>query len=473
MSSLLDVRIGAQRPQRQHLPPDVATSDGPDAVEFAKEAGLILDDWQAWVLEHGLGTRADGQWAAFEVAVIVARQNGKGSILEALELYHLFVLGTKLIVHTAHEFKTAFEHFLRVRFLIENSSLNDDVEHFYSSNARLEIVLKNGARLKFIARSGGSGRGFSSDLLILDEAYEISEGMMGAVLPTLSARENPQIWYTSSAPHADSHVLHALRRRGIAGDAGRLFMAEWGNDPDCDRESDEPIYAANPGIGIRISLEYAHDERATLRELGDEYDRERLGIPSEEDSTAGVFPPGVWAALGDENSRIDSGLRIALDVAPDMAWSSFAAAGLRADGLAHLELIERHPGTSWVVEKAVQLAAKYGPLVVDPRAPVGGLLEDLKAAHVGLLEAREGAFPKACALLQERVVGGTVRHLGQKQPPLNAAVAGAAITTAGDAWRWSRARSDVDISPLVACTLALWATTQAGGPAKYFSFSEL
>jgi hypothetical protein len=55
--------------------------------------------------------RADGKWAAFEVGLNVARQNGKGSILEARELAGLFLLGERLIIHSAHEFATSLEAF--------------------------------------------------------------------------------------------------------------------------------------------------------------------------------------------------------------------------------------------------------------------------------------------------------------------------------------------------------------------------
>jgi hypothetical protein len=37
----------------------------------------------------------------------------------------------------------------------------------------------------------------------------------------------------------------------------------------------------------------------------------------------------------------------------------------------------------------------------------------------------------------------------------------------GDAWAWSRKSSAVDISPLVACTLALFGLVAGGGPSVY------
>jgi hypothetical protein len=48
-----------------------------------------------------------------------------------------------------------------------------------------------------------------------------------------------------------------------------------------------------------------------------------------------------------------------------------------------------------------------------------------------------------------------LRHLNTAE--LNAAIHGAATRPLGDAWAWSRKSSGTDISPLVACTLALWA----------------
>ena len=84
-SSGASIVAGAQEP-RISLVPDYVASTGPDAIELAALAGLHLDPWQQLVLTHSLGERPDGKWAAFEVGLVVPRQNGKGSILEAREL---------------------------------------------------------------------------------------------------------------------------------------------------------------------------------------------------------------------------------------------------------------------------------------------------------------------------------------------------------------------------------------------------
>jgi phage terminase large subunit-like protein len=124
MTSTLDAPIallGDQRPRLRSVPPSVS-SEGGRVAALAEAAGLVLDDWERWVLEQGLGRAADGKWTAFETALIVARQNGKGAILEALELAALFLddFGVDLILHSAHEFKTASEAFRRIQGRIEN-----------------------------------------------------------------------------------------------------------------------------------------------------------------------------------------------------------------------------------------------------------------------------------------------------------------------------------------------------------------
>ena len=201
--------------------PKARSSAGVEAVELAASAGLVLDDWQAFALDCALGERKDGKWSAFEVGLIVPRQNGKGSILEARELAGLFLFGEQLILHSAHEFKTAQEAFRRLLLLVENTDdLRKRVSRIRTSHGEEGIELTTGQRLRFVARSTGSGRGFSGDVVILDEAYRLPREALGALMPTLSARPNPQLWYASSAGHVDSEVLRSLRDRGAESEEG-------------------------------------------------------------------------------------------------------------------------------------------------------------------------------------------------------------------------------------------------------------
>src|SRR6185312_5914500 len=122
-------------------------------------------------------------------------------VIEALELAALFLFeDVRLILHSAHKFDTAADAFRRILALIEqNPDFSREVKQVIRSHGSESIELRNGKRLRFVARSSGSGRGFAADLVILDEAFNISSDSMASMLPTMSTRPDPQVWYTSTA----------------------------------------------------------------------------------------------------------------------------------------------------------------------------------------------------------------------------------------------------------------------------------
>jgi phage terminase large subunit-like protein len=119
--------IDLVRPRILSAPPAVSSS-GDEISDFAARFGLVLVPWQRLALRTAMAERADGRWAAGRVAIIVPRQNGKGTIIEARELGGLFLLGEKMITHTAHEFKTAQDAFRRIRTIIDGSDERQPVD---------------------------------------------------------------------------------------------------------------------------------------------------------------------------------------------------------------------------------------------------------------------------------------------------------------------------------------------------------
>lgn len=460
--------VGVQRPRVEHVP-DYVSSAGEEAIEFCDSVGLHLDPWQRHVITQSLGERRDGKWAAFEVAALIPRQNGKGALLEARELAGLFLFGEQLLLHSAHEFKTAAEAFRRVLFHIENNAdLRKRVKKVRTSHGDEGVELTNGARLRFVARSTGSGRGFSGDTVILDEAYNLSSDGMSALLPTLSARPNPQIWYTSSAGMESSDQLRRVRDRGLNGEGKRLAYFEWSSAPDVDLDDRQAWAQANPALGIRITEEFIESERDAMDDLG--FSRERLGIWFDP-SAMMVIDGRKWAELADPTSKAAGPLVFAVDATPDRSGAAIAVAGRREDGLGHVEVVESRGmhGTSWVLPRLEELYKRWSPqaLVLDPASAAGAWLPALQERGIEpvLVTGREMA--QACGALYEDVVENSAfRHLDQ--PQLNAALSGARKRPVGDAWGWHRRDSGIDISPLVAATLA-WhgvALQEASPPKK-------
>jgi hypothetical protein len=450
------VLLGAQAP-RLHSAPAGTEDSGRDAVEFAAQAGLHLDPWQQLVLRQALRER-DGKWSAFEVGLVVPRQNGKGSVLEALELFLLFLpdpdAPPPLILHSAHEFKTSAEHFRRMRDLIEGTPhLNSKVRIIRTAAGSESIELHSGARLRFVTRTGGSGRGFSADTIVIDEAYNLTPEAMAAVLPTMSARPNPQVWYTSSAGMTSSSQLRRIRERGVQG-SSRLAYFEWSAPDDADLEDRQAWAQANPALGIRIPAEFVEAELEAMP--AEQFARERLGIWQNIAGESSAFDVAKWEALHSPAERGGS-LSFAVATAPDRSWSAISAAWRREDGHMQVELVDYHAGAAWVWERADQLRGRWGARLLVTNA-ARGLLADAE-------EPSQAEQAQAHNALADAIEAGTVRH--GNQPALNVAVSGSRWRPYGDTRVLDR-KGGTDISPIDAAALALW-QARAGRDADFFT----
>jgi hypothetical protein len=471
--------LGRQRPRLLHLPEFVSTT-GPEAIEFCGECGLDLDEWQRFVLSMALAERRGGFWAAKEVGLEVPRQNGKGELLEAREIVGLFLLGERLLIHSAHEFATANEALERMSDRIaDNPQLKRRVRIVKRSHGEEGVYLKDGRRLRYKTRTKGGGRGFTADLVVFDEAMVLPEPFLGAALPVISARPNPQIWYAGSAVDQESMehgaVFARVRARAVKAADPTLAYFGWSapfERPDELRPGDavDPgVWAeANPALGIRIDPGHVAMEQRSmdLRTFA----VERLGVgdwPDPDRVPGQALDFALWAACADAGSVIEGPPCFAFDVKPDRSWACIAAAGRRADGVPHVEVGEHHAGTGWVVERLQELLEKHPGAVVraDMGGPAGALGPALEAAGVVITPVSVAEHARACGLLFDAVSDRTVRHPGSLE--LDQAVRGAVKRPLGDAWAWSRKSSAVDISPLVACTLALFGLVAGGGPSVY------
>lgn len=450
-------------PRIEWAPPAVS-SRGQEAVEAATVAGLVLDDWQVLVLDGALGTSGE-RWAAREVGVDVSRQNGKGGILEARELAGLFVFGERLIVHSAHQFDTSLEAFWRLLALIEGAPEYDrQVKRVSRSHGEEGVELRTGQRIRFRTRTKGGGRGFTGDCLLLDEAMFLPETTIGALLPTLSARPNPQIWYTGSAVdqlvHDHGSVFARVRRRGIAREPAIAYY-EWSAEGEIDdvgeRLDDEDAWRqANPALGIRINEDFIRTERRAMDPRT--FAVERLGIgdwPADPQDVE-VIEWERWKSLVDRQSRLLDPVCLAFDVTPSRDRTSIAAAGRRPDGLLHVEVPEYQRGTGWVVDRLVEMHQRQHifSLSCDPAGPAAALIRPLESAGIEIRQVTARELAQACGMLLDLVSDGKMRHLGSDE--LATAVKNAGTRPLGESWAWSRRSSAADISPLVAATIALW-----------------
>lgn len=469
------------RPAHLWVPEHTSTA-GAEAADLAASAGITLDPEQRLALDAILAEKADGKWAAFEAAVIAARQNLKTFVFQVVVLADLFLFDSGLVVWSAHEFNTAMEAFRDFKILFDaNPHLARRIDKTIEGNGEEGFEFYSGQRLRFKARTKSGGRGLTADRVILDEAFALTPKIMGSLMPTMSARSilgNPQILYGSSAGMVTSDVLRGVRDRGRAGNDPSLAYVEWCapvtpcaddrcdhrvGSPGCVLDDPEMWRRANPAMDRRISRSWIEGERRSM--TPDEFARERLGWWEEPSSAVAGLPLHVWEGAAHEG-RIGSPLGYAADVTPDLSWASIVRASACDLGTV-LELVAHRRGTSWVAEELAALRGDAStPVALDLGSPASVLADDLAAAGIPTVNPSARDVAQACSGLLDGLIRRNVWHVPSSA--LDAAVRGASRRPMGDAWAWSRKNSLVDISPLVAGTLARWVTTQVEEPAAPF-----
>jgi phage terminase large subunit-like protein len=246
--------VGREKPRL--APPTPARSAVADFVSTAETLGMDLFPWQRVMGRYAYALGPGDQWLYPEVAIVVARQNGKTELLVPHVMCRL-AMGRR-IMHAAQTRELPRKMFLRLALLVEAKYPDAKVRR--GAGQETIEVPSTGGSYQIIAASGGAPRGSSMDDLMLDELRELEEDFVGAALPTVTVSQNPQVLYLSNAGHDGSDVLNAVRARADSDPA--LAYLEWSASPD--RSADDLVgwAEANPSIGhfphLIASLERTH-----------------------------------------------------------------------------------------------------------------------------------------------------------------------------------------------------------------------
>lgn len=437
---------GLVEPQIRRVAP-YSESVGVEAIEHYESLHetVPVDWWQREFVMDALGVRDDGSWAAFEAALAVQRQHGKGVPTDIIELAGLFLFDERLIVHSAHQLKTALEAFRRIeQIVIANDSLTRKVRRIMRSKGEGGFELMSGARLMFFSRAGGSGRGFSGQRNVADEAQELDGEEMASILPTMAAQLDAQIVYTFTPPRLPGSHVAALRRQAIAGTDNRTTYHGWENPRGTSLEDPEAYKRAGPAYPHRITAERMADLRRAFKD--DElFARECVGIwPRDEKDGWLVIGSDKWEDGFDPGSAPRDPVALAADVLPDRQAAAIAAAGYRDDGLLHGELTGREdgltdyrPGVAWVVPRLVEIVGALEPkpcvLVINDRT----LADAAEAAGLKVFRPQVRDVAAWCGGFFDVVEAGRFRHRGD-QPDLDDAVREAAKRSVGQAFAWAQ-----------------------------------
>lgn len=447
--------MGSQEPSVRIVPPYQKT-DGPDACAVLRAGGIKLDPWQMDILDDWLGRTPGGRWASPTCGGSVPRQNGKTLVLQG-RMEAGMILFNEQVIYTAHLQKTATETFEEMRDFFEHPKLKPYVAEIKTALGREQIILKTGARVKFLARTRNGGRGQHGDLLIIDEAQELDENQQASFLPAISASLNPQTIYigTPPDPTATGTVFRGIREKAETSKRTAWFeysVPEIGNVRDQERWA-----ATNPALGRRILLSTIEGEVEQMDE--DTFARERLGwwSPIAVEKVEYALDKDVWAACASEELKPEGKTAYGVKFSADGSEICLCGAVCPKEGPARISLIERRPtgaGTRWLADWLNERYGKAACVVIDGRNGTDVLVDRI----VDVWKAK-GSVIRPSARDMVASVGQLVTEMNEKsvtwykpQAALDESATSSVKRSLAGGWAFG----GPDSAPIEACALALW-----------------
>lgn len=458
---------GNQEP-RIKVEPYRTMTDGDDAALLMETYGCTLDPWQKIVLDCWLGRDEEGRYNVTSAGLTLPRQNGKNVCLEAREFYGLVINGEK-ILHTAHQVRTSKKSFRRLVAMFTDKrhpEITEAVKNIRYTNGEESIELDNGGVIEFSARSRQAARGFDGiSLVVYDEAQELTEDQVDAIMATLSASAtgNRQIIYTGTPPYPNCPGTVFRRRRTVSiddpgkHDAWHEWSIEAKTITEIKVEDTALWYQANPALGIRLTEEFTLEEQRSLS--ADGFARERLGwwTPIITQKTDYAIPAELWDAAASEEGKPEGKTAFGVKFSADGAEVVLCGAVIPAEGKARITLIDRRPtgyGTQWLADWLSARYDKASCVVIDGKNGVDVLVDKITPTwrmKGSVIRPRATEMIAAVSLLMDELTEERLTWYKKQDMLRDSAITSTKRPISGG-WGFG----GDDSTPIEACALALW-----------------
>lgn len=434
---------------------------GPQVAKVAQALGTPLMPWQQHVADVALEIDPEtGRLAYRELVLTVPRQSGKTTLILALAVHRAIGFGQpQRITYTAQTRQDARNKWEDDHVKALDRSLFHGEYRVRKTNGNEAILWRNGSMHGISATTEKAGHGATLDMGFIDEAFaQVDARVEQAMRPAMITRPQPQLVITSTAGTPSSVYLNGKVDRGrerVVSDPqrGTCYM-EWSAPDGADLSDPDTWRACMPALGHTVTEDAIRAEFDSMERA--EFARAYGNRRAEADAYDPVIPAPIWESSGDTGSRIMDPVAFAVDVCPDRSHSAIAVAGSREDERTHVEVVEYRPGTGWIPQRMAELASRWSPrsVVIDGGGPAASLIPALEELDIPLDVSGARDMANACGMFYDAALADQLRHV--HQAPLTEALLAAQKRPLGDAWAWSRKGSTVDISPLVAATLAVW-----------------
>jgi hypothetical protein len=369
------------------------------------------------------------------------------------------LLYNEQVIYTAHLQKTATETFEEMAVFFDSPKLKSYIKDIKTALGREQIILKSGARVKFLARTRNGGRGQHGDLLIIDEAQELDANQQASFLPAISASLNPQTIYagTPPDPESDGTVFREIRKKALDGKTKNSAWAEYSVKEIGDVTEKKRWFETNPALGRRILLSTIEGECEQMD--ADTFARERLGwwTPIFVSKVDTAIDAKVWDACASDEPKPNGKTAYGIKFSADGSEVCLCGAVIPENGIARVSLIDRKPtgyGLQWLADWLNERYKQASCVVIDGRNGVDVLVDKI----AGTWKYKNSVIrPKATEVIA--AVGLLMNCLDEKTLTWFKAqddLRNSATTSVKRAFSGGWGFGGEDSAPIEACALALW-----------------
>lgn len=423
---------------------------GPELTAFAAGMGVEFLPWQKELSNRALETLPDGSWRWQTVVCVVGRQSGKSTFCAVLALWRMVSQPGAMVLGMAQGLALAMEAWKKAVDLAEDRGIADKVQ---VSNGKECLTLANKSRYRTVASSRSGARGYSIDLLLMDEAREQRDwDAYTAATPAVTARPGSQVWLISNAGDDESIVLNSMREKGLAGGESTVGVFEWSGDPSLEIDDVAGWAQGCPGLGHLTTVEMLRGQFETLPAA-----RFRTEILCQRVvNLDGAVDMAAWQACMDETVTLDayrSRVALCVDVSADGSHTSLVAAVVDDSGLVRVEALAGWDSLTEARRGLPGWVERVRPAVLGwfPSGPAQQLGTELRLVGE---ELKGQAVTEACMAFADCVLGLRLRHAGDAL--LTAHVGASEKQHQADAWRFARPRLGGNVDAAFAAAGAVW-----------------
>lgn len=387
------------------------------------------------------------------------------------------IVECKNTLYSAHNGKVVRKFFMELLNIFDSPEKYPDLAAMVTKIVRQKgdegIYFDNGAYIEFSTRTDGGARGGSYQTIVIDEAQELTETQLDALLPTASASGVlPQLIYVGTPPNekCPGTVFKRMHDNVHAGNSSDTWWLEWSIEDLPPQDATraqllELAYKTNPMMGYRILERTVLNEIDKMSPLG--FARERLNWWTPDASGyERVVRPAAWDACKTSEPLTEGKVAFGVKFSPDGTRVALCAARKNRDdddAPIHVELVmyrDATHGFGWLYDFLLARTDTASCFWVDGKGRATNVVMNMKAQGAPALYCHEvtaSEYVAACGAFRDAVNSKSLTHFDQKT--LNDSVTKSSKRRIGDRYSGSfgfgEVQSDPEVDPTPAEAAAI------------------